>query len=97
MPPNSRARKGGKKRRREGGVWKNLRGYEDGATKSATCVKGVEWVLGMRGLRIVTAFLKPQTLRQIHHKDMVVSSISALLYLRIVDNSYLPTVHILGI
>jgi len=45
----------------------------------APCVKGVEWVLGMRGLRIVAAFLKPQTLRQIHHKDMVVSSISALL------------------
>ena len=56
---NSRARKGGKE-----GVWKNL-GVENADIGEmmqhnqqhvAPCVKGVEWGLGTRGLRMVAAF-----------------------------------------
>ena len=59
IAPNFRARKGGS----EGGVWKNLRGrggecrlWRNGSSQSATCVKGVEWGLGTRGLRIMAVF-----------------------------------------
>ena len=67
IAPNSPARKGGKKRGevKGEGVFKNLRGgggefglRGNGATQSAVApfVKGVEWGLGTRGLRMVAAF-----------------------------------------
>ena len=53
--PKSRAHK--RKRGGEGGIWKNLRGMVQPSQQHvAPCVKGIEWGLGTRGLRMVAAY-----------------------------------------
>ena len=58
IAPNTRAPKREKERGEVKGEYGRIlvEEEENGATQSATCVKGIEWGLGRRGLRMVAVF-----------------------------------------